>query len=237
MKILALIPARGGSKRLPNKNILPLDGKPLIAWTIDAAKGIAEIIDILVSTDSKEIASVAKDAGASVPWLRPDTLSSDTASSIDVCLHALNWYENKFGSIDGLMLLQPTSPFRNENLISDGIALYKRHSATRSIVSFSPADSHPMWCYKLDNNFLHPFIEGLGSNLRSQDLPPAYVINGSLYICNPVTLREKRSFIQRDTIPIIVDSKVESLDIDTDLDLKFAEFILYGKPKSSNASV
>ena len=127
MKILALIPARGGSKRLPKKNILPLGGKPLISWTIDAVKDTPEIVDILVSTDSCEIASVARAAGALVPWLRPDVLSTDTATSMDVCLHALDWYEEKYGDVDGLLLLQPTSPFRDKNTITKGIELFQSH--------------------------------------------------------------------------------------------------------------
>ena len=152
MKILALIPARGGSKRLPKKNILPLGGKPLISWTIDAVQDIPEIVDILVSTDTDEIASVAKAAGALVPWLRPPALSTDTATSMDVCFHALDWYEGEYGAVDGLLLLQPTSPFRKRETIKKGIELFKSHYGERPVAAFSPVDVHPMWCYRINGD-------------------------------------------------------------------------------------
>ena len=226
MKILALVPARGGSKRLPNKNILSLGGKPLIEWTIEAAKGIPEIVDILVSTDSSEIASVAKAAGALVPWLRPDELSTDTATSIDVCLHALDWYVEQHGNIDGLLLLQPTSPFRKGKTISKGIELYKFHGGSRPVVAFSPADTHPMWCYSINSDTLKPFIDGVDLKTRSQDLPKAYAINGALYLASSTYLRESRSFIGETTAPLVIDDNQERLDIDTQQDWLLAEYML-----------
>ena len=117
MNLLAIIPARGGSKRLPRKNIRPLGGKPLIEWSIDICSGNKSICDILVSTDDVEIQEIAKNSGALVPWLRPNHLSTDETSSIEVALHALDWYEDKNGSVDGVILLQPTSPFRNKDTI------------------------------------------------------------------------------------------------------------------------
>ena len=125
MKILALIPARGGSKRLPRKNVLPLGGKPLIVWSIDVAKDIPEICDILVSTDDSEIAEISKKAGALVPWLRPADLATDDSSSIDVVLHALNWYEREKQTIHGILLLQPTSPFRSQATKIKFIKIFK----------------------------------------------------------------------------------------------------------------
>jgi len=207
MKILALIPARGGSKRLPKKNILPLGGKPLISWTIDAVKDIPEIVDILVSTDTDEIASVAKAAGALVPWLRPPALSTDTATSMDVCFHALDWYEGEYGAVDGLLLLQPTSPFRKRETIKKGIELFKSHYGERPVAAFSPVDVHPMWCYRINGDHIKPFIEGVDLKVRSQELEKAYVINGA-------------------TLPLLTDSIPEGLDIDTDWDWNIAESIL-----------
>lgn len=226
MKILALIPARGESKRLPNKNILPLGGKPLINWTIEAAKGIPEIVDILVSTDSEEIASVAKSAGALVPWLRPHDLASDTASSIDVCLHALDWYEGEYQRIDGLLLLQPTSPFRKHKTIVEGVKLYQFHSGNKPVVALSPADLHPMWCYKINDNVLEPFVKYSDPSIRSQELPKAYVINGALYLASPNYLRRFKSFTREDTIPLIVNDIKEGLDIDTQWDWSLALHLL-----------
>lgn len=222
MKILALIPARGGSKRLPNKNILSLGGKPLINWTIAAARGIPEIVDILVSTDSSEIAKIAKEAGVLVPWLRPSELAADASTSIDVCLHALDWYEKERGPIDGLILLQPTSPFRSKNSVLQVISLYGKFPES-SIVSLSPAESHPMWCYRVQGFRLKPFMADGTAVTRSQELPPAYVLNGSLYIASPKFLRTNKSFIDQNTIPFIMRDYREVLDIDTEVDWKLAE--------------
>ena len=114
MRILTVIAARGGSKRLPGKHIRVLGEKPLIIWSIDVAKDIPEICDILVSTDDTAIASVCTEAGILVPWLRPVELATDTANLVDVVLHALGWYETEKGAVDGILLLQPTSPFRTK---------------------------------------------------------------------------------------------------------------------------
>lgn len=225
MKILALIPARGGSKRIPNKNIRELGGKPLINWSIEAAQGIPEIVDILVSTDSETIAEVARRAGALVPWLRPPELATDTATSIDVCLHALDWYEAEKGPVDGLMLLQPTSPFRTRETIQTGIALFQKHDL-RPVIAFSPAESHPMWCFRIEGNKLQPFLGDAGLAMRSQDLPPAYVINGTFYLARPEHLRSKQSFFGDNIVPIIVESKRDSLDIDTEWDWVMATSLI-----------
>ena len=117
LRLLAIVPARGGSKRLPRKNVLLLGGKPLIAWTIDAARDSGCFVDVLVSTDDAEIADRARAHGALVPWLRPPEFATDTARSIDVVLHALDWYERERGAVAGMMLLQPTSPFRTAGKI------------------------------------------------------------------------------------------------------------------------
>ncbi len=224
MKLVALIPARAGSKRIPNKNILELGGKPLITWTIDQALRIKEFSDILVSTDSPAIAKVATQAGAFVPWLRPADLSTNTVNSIDVCIHALSWYERERGPVDGLVLLQPTSPFRTADSIQKAIDLFRDHPE-QSVVSFSPAESHPMWCYKTDGKAVRSFFGSQHKPPRSQDLPPAYVINGAIYIAGPTYLRTNYSFIAGDTLPLILSEPRECLDIDTEWDWKLAEFL------------
>lgn len=224
MKLLALVPARGGSKRVPNKNIRELGGKPLIRWTLDAAIGIPEIADVLVSTDSPEIAKAAKEAGALVPWLRPAELASDTATALSVCRHALEWYENYKGSVDGILLLQPTSPFRTQESIVRAVDLFRAHPQ-RSIVSYSPAESHPLWCYRIEEDMVQPYVEGSHKPNRSQDLPSAYVINGAIYIASPAYLKQHGSFIGHDTVPLIMDDMSESLDIDTEMDWNFARFL------------
>lgn len=222
MKILSLITARGGSKRVPGKNIRLLDGKPLIEWSIDAVKGVHDICDILVSTDDSKTAEIARSAGALVPWLRPAQLSTDESTSVDVALHALDWYESKNGKVDGLLLLQPTSPFRTRRTIDRGIKIYKEHHS--SVIAMSPAQSHPMWCYQINRNVMTPFVES--EHMRSQDLPPAYVMNGSLYLISADELRKKGSFYNNDTHPLIVENPAECIDIDTEWDWKIAEAIV-----------
>jgi N-acylneuraminate cytidylyltransferase len=222
MKILALITARGGSKRLPGKNIKPLGGKPLIVWSIDVAKNIPEICDILVSTDDDAIADVARNAGAIVPWLRPTELAHDEASSVDVALHALDWYKREKGEIDGLLLLQPTSPFRSRENILQGIMLF-RENQDCSVIGVAPVASHPLWCFQIENGALIPFVNGGGLHLRSQDLPPAYMVNGSFYLVAPVALRAAKSFYGEGMVPLIMEKPEESIDIDTEWDWKVAE--------------
>lgn len=226
MKILAIIPARGGSKRLPGKNIRLLGDRPLIVWSIQSAFEIAEeICDVLVTTDDKDIARVATDAGALVPWLRPSELASDTASSVDVCLHALEWYEENVQEVDGLLLLQPTSPFRTMPTMLKGMETFKNNPGC-SVVGVSYAKSHPSWCFKLLNGLMIPFINGDALAVRSQDLEPVYVPNGSYYLIESKVLRVEKSFYGRKTIPLIIDDVIQSIDIDTELDWIFAESVL-----------
>lgn len=225
MRILALITARGGSKRLPGKNIKLLGEKPLVIWSIDVLRDITEISDILVSTDDPKIADICRKAGAYVPWLRPSELSSDSSSSVDVAIHALDWYEEKKSPIDGLLLIQPTSPFRTKASIKQGINLYLTHSFN-PVVGVSPSHRHPMWAVKIEGDFMVPFFEKHGIGKRLQDLPPAYSVNGSFYLISPKELRARRSFFGENTIPLIIKSQQESLDIDTQFDWNQAEIIL-----------
>lgn len=222
MKILALIPARGGSKRLPGKNIRILGGKPLIVWSIDVAKGIPEICDILISTDDPAIAAVSKEAGALVPWLRPVELATDTASSVDVALHALDWYEAENSAVDGVLLLQPTSPFRTKETVRRGIELFSKYGQ-QPVLGVSPTHAHPMWSLKMEGEHLVPFMPEHGFGTRSQDFPLAYVVNGGYYLITPAELRAGQSFVGIKTIPLLTESPQEALDIDTAWDFKMAE--------------
>ena len=225
MRILALITARGGSKRIPGKNIRVLGAKPLIVWSIQVVKGIPEICDTVVSTDDSSIAEISRREGALVPWLRPENLATDTASSIDVCLHALDWYESEYGKLDGLLLLQPTSPFRSRESVERGIDLFRLKNF-RPVLGVSPAASHPMWCFQIQGEALHPFIGGTGFELRSQDLPAAYVVNGAFYLIAPDQFRSLRSFIADDAIPLVMEDPRENIDIDSEWDWKMAEVFL-----------
>jgi CMP-N,N'-diacetyllegionaminic acid synthase len=224
MKILALIPARSGSKRVPNKNKRNLEGKPLIVWSIEVALGLPFVCDVMVSTDDIEIAQISNDAGALVPWLRPDILSTDRASSIDVALHAINWYENNIGNIDGLMLLQPTSPFRTRKNLLAAIELFECERRY-PVIGVSPARDHPLWTFRMEDNFCTPFFKDHGLELRSQDLDPAFVVNGSLYICTTTHIKENKSFFSNKNAPLIMNSYRESIDIDSEEDFLIASWI------------
>jgi CMP-N,N'-diacetyllegionaminic acid synthase len=221
MKVLALIPARGGSKRLPRKNIKNLDGKPLINWTIESAQKIDEICSILVSTDDPEIAHVAELAGAAAPWLRPKELARDNTTSIDVALHALSWFEGEHGNVDGLLLLQPTSPFRTSKTIFEAIRLFEQNRDI-PVVSVSPSRDNPFWSLQITDNLMRPlYSENI--QLRSQDLPDTYHPNGSIYLASPEFLKRSNSFFDKEIVPLIINSPKESIDIDTHWDFSIAE--------------
>lgn len=216
MRVLALITARGGSRRLPGKNVRPLGGKPLVRWSIDVAMGIPEICDILLSTDDATIAEIGRQAGVLVPWLRPSALATDDASSVDVALHAVDWYESEHGTVDGLMLLQPTSPFRTRKTLELGLTLFRVKA--RPVIAVSPAKLHPSWCFRIVGGILRRMIDGPEMPTRSQDLEPVYTVNGSFYLTSPAHLRQARSFFSNEMVPLIIEGPEESIDIDTEWD-------------------
>jgi CMP-N-acetylneuraminic acid synthetase len=149
-------------------------------------------------------------------------LATDTATTVDVALHALDWYERDQGAVDGLLLLQPTSPFRTAETVRSGIATFQAHDR-RPVVSVAPVVDHPLWSFRIVGDELVPFVEGGGLHLRSQDLPAAYVASGTLYLIAPADLRARRSFFGPRVVPLVVDDPVERLDIDTPWDWIMAE--------------
>jgi CMP-N,N'-diacetyllegionaminic acid synthase len=225
MRILALIPARGGSKRLAGKNTRLLGGKPLFVWSIEVVKNITEICDILVSTDNVGIAEIARSEGALVPWIRPSHLATDDASSVDVALHALTWYEREKGKVDGILLLQPTSPFRGRTNVLNGIELF-RTKLRHTVVGVSPANSHPLWCFKIVDDQLTPFVDRSGHHARSQDLPAAYSVNGAFYLITPNALRDNQTFFTDNSVPLVIGNPAQSIDIDTAWDWRLAEMVV-----------
>jgi len=227
VKVLALIPARGGSKRVPGKNVRDLAGKPLIIWTLDAVRGVEGIVDVLVSTDDPGIAAVASSAGARVPWLRPAHLATDIAGSVDVALHALDWFEMQHGTVDALLLLQPTSPLRRRESVEAGLALFQK-CGINALVGVSPVSTHPYWSYRIEDQRLISFMPDAPRDVRSQDLPPAYMINGAFYLITPECLRSKRSFVPPGAQPLVMDDPAEAVDIDTEFDWRIAECLACG---------
>lgn len=221
MKILALVPARGGSKGLPGKNIKPLKGLPLIGWSIRAAQESRVADRLLVSTDSPEIARAAEALGVKVPWLRPAELAQDNSPSIDFVLHALDMLKKEGYEPDAVLLLQPTSPFRSPDSIRRAVKTYEE-SKTESLVSVSPAKQHPWSCYFLKEGRLERAVKDAPEVLRRQDLPPAYAPDGSIYITSPRFLRERRGFHGPETAGFLTPAG-EEVDIDTPEDWARAE--------------
>lgn len=227
MNILGLIPARGGSKRIPNKNIKLLGGIPLIAWTIKTSIASNACSRIVVSTDDEKIASIAQEFGATVPGLRPPELATDESTSVEVALYELSRHEEAYGPVDGLLLLQPTSPFRTAENITRAVALYEVTGGRNAVVSVSKAPVHPAWCFRLtDPGRLKPYLAGTDQSKRSQDLETAYTLNGSIYLISPSQLRNGKNFLPTTVVPFVISSIEEALDIDTEDDWIMAEFFL-----------
>ncbi len=221
-KVMAIIPARGGSKRLLRKNVRSLAGKPLILWSIEAAIQSAYIDSVFVSTDDTEIANVAKKCGADVPELRPLELASDTATTESVLNYTLQKYGKDF---DVIILLQPTSPLRTSKHIDEAIEMFNEKSAF-SIVSVTQCEHSPLWANTLpENNQLDGFLP-VDARKRSQELKKYYRLNGAIYIYNvaEITTHGFNSFVPN-SYAYIMNNK-SSIDIDCQDDFDYANFCL-----------
>lgn len=226
MKPLIVIPARGGSKGVPRKNIKVLGDKPLIQYTIDAAKGVFDEEFICVSTDDFEIKSVVEQLGLKVPFLRPNELASDTAGTYEVLLHAISYYESKGYFPDTLILLQPTSPFRTSAHIKEALKLY--HESIDMVVSVKETKANPYYIlFEEDRNgYLKKTKEA--NFTRRQDCPKVWEYNGAIYIINVKAL--KASAISQFTKVCKFEmDETSSHDIDTLLDWRIAEIIINDK--------
>lgn len=221
---MVVIPARGGSKGIPHKNIIDVCGKPLIAYTIEAAKQSKYIDKIIVSTDDIEIKNVSLKYGAEVPYLRPKQISKDDSKSIDVILHTIDYFENNGERYDYIILLQPTSPLRTH--LDIDIAIEKIiNEAAHSLVSVCEVSENPVLMRIISENKLQPIVSFNGSNLRRQELPIFYKFNGAIYINSVEMLLGEKQFVNEDTVPFIMEQD-KSTDIDNLLDLKLVEAIL-----------
>ena len=223
---LAIIPARGGSKRLPRKNILDLCGKPLIAYTIEAALKSKYIDKVIVSSDDEEILNISKKIGADI-IKRPIDLANDTATTFDAIKHTIENVEK----YDYIVLLQPTSPLRNEKHIDEAMELLEKKKAD-AIVSVCEMEHSPLWSNTLQkdgnmNNFLKDEI----LNKRSQDLDKFYRLNGAIYICKTEKLIENKSFLLKDNIFAYIMNRENSVDIDEEIDFKIAKILIKVKNK------
>lgn len=223
MKILTIIPARGGSKGIPRKNIKSFAGKPLIYYTIDCARAICADEDICVSTDDDEIIQVVEDYGLKVPFKRPDELATDTAGTYEVLLHALDYYEKQERNYDVVMLLQNTSPFRTSEHVKGALKLYTPD--VDMVVSVKECAANPYYCVFEENQdgYLH-VCKGDGTIFRRQDAPKVYEYNGAIYIMNAETLKSTHMHKMQKRVKYLMDER-SSFDLDTMFDWTMAEMM------------
>lgn len=221
---LAIIPARGGSKRLPHKNVLDLGGKPLIAWSVEAGLQSKYIDKVIVTSDDEDILSISKKFGAQT-IKRPDEFAGDTATTFDAIKHTIDNIEK----YDYVVLLQPTSPLRDSQHIDEAIEFLHLKNAD-AIVSVCEMEHSPLWSNTLDDSFsMEGFLKDEVLNKRSQDLEKYYRLNGSIYICKTDKLLEEKSLMLKKNIFAYVMDKESSVDIDEEEDFILAQIRLYNK--------
>ncbi|MBI4982283.1 MAG: acylneuraminate cytidylyltransferase family protein [Candidatus Omnitrophica bacterium] len=223
-KILALIPARGGSKRLPGKNIKPICGKPLIAWSIEQALK-SELIDkVVVSTDDKNIADVSRRFGANVPFLRPEELSTDTATSVDVALHAYEFMSKQGENFEYIALLEPTSPLRKNGDIDQGIRNLLDQKHYDCLVSAGLIHlEHPDMAQRIENNLLVPYLPR--TVLLEKSGEKAYFPYGVIYLIKASYLYKERTFFQKESIPLLIE-RWQGFEVDDELDFFIIEHLM-----------
>lgn len=224
MKYLVVIPARGGSKGIPHKNIKPLGGKPLIYYSIDIARQFTTDENICVTTDDPEIISVVEQHGLKVPFVRPAELATDTCGSSEVIQHAYQFFSDKGIYYDTIVLLQPTSPFRKVEFLKEAVALYDE--SIDMVTSVRPAACNPYYDgFEENRDGLLQISKGDGTIARRQEAPEVWQQNGSIYVINPKSLIEKGmggfTRIKKYAMP-----EAYSVDLDTMLDWKMAELII-----------
>lgn len=230
MNVLVIIPARGGSKGIPRKNIKLFNGKPLIYYSIDCARAICEDMDICVSTDDDEIISVVEDYGLKVPFKRPSELATDTAGTYEVLLHALDYYEKHGRHYDIVVLLQNTSPFRSAKQVKEALSLY--NDKIDMVVSVKESAANPYYCvFEEDlNGYLH-VCKGDGNFFRRQDAPKVYEYNGAIYIMNALTLKTTHMHKMKKRVKYVMDD-LSSFDLDTMWEWQIAEMMARGNNES-----
>ncbi len=226
LSVLALVTARGGSKGIPGKNVASVGGRPLIEWTIEAARNATRVTRTVLSTDDETIAEISRNAGCEVPFMRPPELAADNSPHMDVLEHALHWFnQNEKWTPDYLLLLQPTSPLRQASDLDAAIELAERHDAD-AVVGMCECSKHPYWTKKLDvDGRLSPFFPDIEMGTHRQHLPKAFAVNGALYLVKPGVLLSNRTFYTEKTFGYVMPRE-RSLDIDEPFDLKLCDLLL-----------
>jgi len=220
--VLALITARGGSKGLPGKNTLNLGGKPLLAWTIEAAKQSEYVDRLILSSEDEKIIKVAKDLGCEVPFVRPSHLSKDETTTIDVIAHALKALPETYNY---LVLLQPTSPLRLANDIDNCLMRCFEQKAPAA-VSVTEVEKSPYLMYQITKEHrMSPVIQNESHTYRRQELPKVYALNGAIYVAQVKWFLKNKDFLSPETVACLMPMN-RSVDIDTENDLDWANFLL-----------
>jgi N-acylneuraminate cytidylyltransferase len=224
-RVLGLVAARGGSRGLPRKNVLPLGGKPLVAWTIEAAHGARALHRTILSSDDADIIAAGRAAGCDVPFVRPAALAGDRSSTVDVALHALDWLAERGDAFDVLVMLPATAPLRRAEHVDGAVARLLSDGAAEAVVAVTDADYPPWWMLSITNERLAwLFPEGAKADHR-QELPAAYRPNGSIYAIRVPVLRAQRTFYPKETAPYVMPREA-SVNVDAALDLTLAEALL-----------
>jgi N-acylneuraminate cytidylyltransferase len=226
MEALFLIPARGGSKGVPGKNIKPLGGKPLINYAIDAVKPLTAVENICVSTDADDIKATAEANGLSVPFIRPPYLAEDNSGTYEVCLHAVEFYEKMGRTFDILVILQPTSPFRTTENIREALQLFSMD--LDMVVSVKETKANPYTVLFEEDNDGYLVKSKQGDFIRRQDCPRVWEYNGAIYVINIESLKRSPLNKFKKTRKYVME-EAESVDIDTPLDWEFSEFLMKKK--------
>lgn len=227
MNSLIVIPARGGSKGIPRKNIKSLGGKPLIWYSLNVARQLVDDSHICLTTDDDEIIEVAERYGLAVPFKRPAYLATDKVGTYEVLLHAVEFYENGGESFDSVVLLQPTSPFRLVEHVKHAMSLFT--SDIDMVVSVKKASSNPYYdCFEEDEQGFLKISKGDGSITRRQDAPAVYEYNGSVYVINVKSLKKSNMASFKKVVKYEMPDEY-SIDIDTPLDWQIAELMLKNK--------
>jgi N-acylneuraminate cytidylyltransferase len=224
MRTLVVIPARGGSKGIPGKNIKLLAGQPLILYSVEVAKQLFQAQDICVTTDDEKIKATVESSGLHVPFIRPKELATDTSGSYEVIIHALNYFENKGVIYDAIVLLQPTSPFRTSKDIKDCLDLYS--SELDMVVSVKESEVNPYYNIFEEDGEGYLKKSKTSSAVRRQDVPSVYVYNGSIYVINVSSLKKYKSLAEFPKIKKYVMDSHKSVDLDTPVDWEFCEFLI-----------
>ncbi len=230
MKVLILIPARGGSKGIPGKNIKPLAGKPLIHYTLDVAKRFLEInkieAEICVSTDDNEIQKSVNDYGIDTPFIRPDYLSTDTSTTTDVILHAINFYKEIGIEFNYVILLQPTSPFRRLIDLNNSWNIVQNNSDLDAVISVFDSGANPYYNLVEENNGFIKKSKTISNITRRQDTPKVYQLNGAIYIFKVDEFLKVNSIMNLEKIKMIEMPLINSIDIDYQSDWDYCEYLL-----------